>query len=143
MKFLSDLSRQLQAPQVAVRQQALQRAFYLAGAFMLLPGLPLGLIYQLTRPAPFGMGTALALVLAAGALSFLAFRLAEQVRQAEPPGRTARLSAALQLGSAPAVPALLAVACWHVPLALLGCLGVAVVAYVLAMRRLHTLANEG
>lgn len=143
MKLLSDLSIQLQAPQVAVRQQALQRAFYLAGAFVLLPGLPLGLIYQLTRPAPFGTGTALVLVLAAASLSFLAFRLAEQVRQAEPGGRAARLSAALQLGSAPAVPALLAVACWHVPLALLGCLGVSVMAYLLAVRRLHALASEG
>lgn len=110
------------------------RAFHVALGVLVLPTLPLGLLYALLGPKPARLPplTLLWLSLLALALSAAAYWLTKQTER-DPllPRPTARLAAAFQLGGVPALPWLLACAFLYLPLwslwlGLLGGLGYAV-----------------
>lgn len=94
------------------RRRGARLALRLAFCVLAAPGLPLGALYLLTRPAPLSWPVTLALLGLGLALGLLPLRLARQAAQdpALPPERRA-LTAAFQAGSAPAVPFLIGCAC--------------------------------
>ncbi|SEI83640.1 hypothetical protein SAMN04488058_10210 [Deinococcus reticulitermitis] len=98
------------------RLRSARLALRLAFLVLAAPGLPLGLLYLLTRPAPLAWSVTLALVGLSLGLGLLPLRLARQAAQDTtlPPERRA-LTAAFQAGSAPAIPFLVgcaALASW-------------------------------
>ena len=123
---------------------ALLRAYHLAYLVLAVPGVPLGLLYWLTKPAPHGATIALALV---GVSVLLAGVVLEKVRRTIANAQTPlpapeRLTAALQLGSAPGVPFLLGCSSFHDVLTWLGCWAVALIAYLLGRQRVLELSRK-
>lgn len=108
----------------AERVAGLRLALRLAFLTLALPGLPLGLLYLLTRPAPHDLTTGAALCLTALVLGLGTLWLARRAAVSPQIPREQRgLSAAIQGASAPAVAFLLGCASlssWPVALVLWG-----------------------
>ncbi|MBB5234571.1 hypothetical protein [Deinococcus budaensis] len=131
--MLEALARDLHAGAPADLTRAARRAQALAFAALAAPGVPLGLLYLLTRPAPLAPAWVAALALLGAALALLPLRLSRRAARdpAGPPARAA-LTAALQAAAAPAVPFLLGCACLAQPAAVLSLWSVAALAFALA-----------
>lgn len=134
----------IHAYQSGDQKGALLRAYHLALLVLAVPGVPLGLLYSLMKPAAHTTSTALALV---GLSVVLAGAVLEKVRRSvSSPGQPfpppERLAAALQLGSAPGVPFLLGCAAFHDPLTWLGCWAVALAAYLLGRQRVLDISRK-
>lgn len=119
------------------RLRGARLALRLAFLVLAAPGLPLGLLYLLTRPAPLSWSVTLALAGLSLLLALLPLRLARQAAQdaALPPERRA-LTAAFHAGSAPAIPFLIGCAClvsWPATALLWG---LAALLYLFAQRQL-------
>ena len=126
------------------QQGALLRAYHLAFLVLALPGVPFGGLYWLTKPAPHGLTVAVVLV---GVSVILTALVLEKVRRTIRPNPTLppmpeRLTAALQLGSAPGVPFLLGCSSFHDALTWLGCWLVALTAYLLGRQRVLELSRK-
>lgn len=92
----------------AERVAGLRLALRLSFLILAAPGLPLGLLYLLTRPAPLGLPVTAALVLTAVLLGLGTLWLARRAAVSPQIPREQRaLSAAIQGASAPAVAFLL------------------------------------
>jgi len=131
--MLEALARDLHAGALADLTRAARRAQALAFAALAAPGLPLGLLYLLTRPEPLAFGWVAALALLAAGLALIPLRLARRAARdpAGPPARAA-LTAALQAAAAPAVPFLMGCAVLAQPAAALALWGIAALAFALA-----------
>lgn len=134
----------IHAYQSGDQKGALLRAYHLALLVLAVPGVPLGLLYSLMKPAAHTTSIALALV---GLSVVLAGAVLEKVRRSvSSPGQPSpppeRLAAALQLGSAPGVPFLLGCAAFHDPLTWLGCWAVALAAYLLGRQRVLDISRK-
>lgn len=134
----------IHAYQSGDQKGALLRAYHLALLVLAVPGVPLGLLYSLMKPAAHTTSIALALV---GLSVVLAGAVLEKVRRSvSSPGQPfpppERLAAALQLGSAPGVPFLLGCAAFHDPLTWLGCWAVALAAYLLGRQRVLDISRK-
>ena len=134
----------IHAYQSGDQKGALLRAYHLALLVLAVPGVPLGLLYSLMKPAAHTTSIALALV---GLSVVLAAAVLEKVRRSvSSPGQPSpppeRLAAALQLGSAPGVPFLLGCAAFHDPLTWLGCWAVALAAYLLGRQRVLDISRK-
>lgn len=134
----------IHAYQSGDQKGALLRAYHLALLVLTVPGVPLGLLYSLMKPAAHTTSIALALV---GLSVVLAGAVLEKVRRSvSSPGQPfpppERLAAALQLGSAPGVPFLLGCAAFHDPLTWLGCWAVALAAYLLGRQRVLDISRK-
>lgn len=134
----------LQAHKAGDHKEALMRAYHLALLVLAVPGVPLGLLYWFTRPAPHTVVVSLVLV---GVSALLAAGVLEKVRrtvQASPAALPVpeRLTAALQLGSAPGVPFLVGCSSFHDGLTWLGCWAVALMAYLLGRQRILDLSRK-
>lgn len=134
----------IHAYQSGDQKGALLRAYHLALLVLAVPGVPLGLLYSLMKPAAHTTSIALALVglsvVLAGAVLEKARRSVSSPGQPSPPPE--RLAAALQLGSAPGVPFLLGCAAFHDPLTWLGCWAVALAAYLLGRQRVLDISRK-
>lgn len=118
--MLERLSRDLNASDPAIQKRGSLRAFHTVLLCLALPGLPLGLLYWLSRPAPYPLWAALGLAGLGAALGLAALHFARHTaRDPRLPPKEAALTSAMQLASAPAVPFLLGCAALHQPLALL------------------------
>lgn len=116
--MLKGLTQDLKSADPAAWKRACLRAFHGVLLALCLPGLPLGGLYWLSKPAPYPLWAALGLaglglLLGLGALQ-LAGRSARDPRLNK---QQAGLTSAMQLASAPAVPFLLGCAALHQPLA--------------------------
>lgn len=131
--MLEALARDLHAGDPADLTRAARRAQALAFAALAAPGVPLGLLYLLTRPAPLAPGWVAALAGLGAVLALVPLRLARRAARVlpGPPGRAA-LTAALQAAAAPAVPFLLGCAVLAQPAAALALWGIAALAFALA-----------
>lgn len=134
----------IHAYQSGDQKGALLRAYHLALLVLAVPGVPLGLLYSLMKPAAHTTSIALALV---GLSVVLAGAVLEKVRRSvSSPGQPfpppERLAAALQLGSAPGVPFLLGCAAFHDPPTWLGCWAVALAAYLLGRQRVLDISRK-
>ncbi|MFC3861780.1 hypothetical protein ACFOPQ_13515 [Deinococcus antarcticus] len=137
----------IHAYQSGDQKGALLRAYHLALLVLAVPGVLLGLLYSLMKPAAHTTSIALALV---GLSVVLAGAVLEKVRRSvssvSSPGQPfpppERLAAALQLGSAPGVPFLLGCAAFHDPLTWLGCWAVALAAYLLGRQRVLDISRK-
>lgn len=134
----------IHAYQSGDQKGALLRAYHLALLVLAVPGVPLGLLYSLMKPAAHTTSIALALV---GLSVVMAGAVLEKVRRSvSSPGQPSpppeRLAAALQLGSAPGVPFLLGCAAFHDPLTWLGCWAVALAAYLLGRQRVLDISRK-
>ncbi|MEF2276670.1 hypothetical protein V3W47_00030 [Deinococcus sp. YIM 134068] len=134
------LARDLRAGTPADLNRAARRAFVAAFLLLALPGLPLGGLYLLTRPAPLPAGWVAALALLAAVLAAAALSLARlAARDPKGPPAGAALTAAFQSGTAPAVPFLLGCACLHQPAAFLALWLVSALAFLAAWMSLPAL----
>ncbi len=135
--MLKSITEDLGQGNAQAQRRATLRAFHGVLLALALPGLPLGLLYWLSGPAPYPLWAALALGSLGLLLGFAALQFAG--RAARDPRLTpqaAALTGAMQLASAPAVPFLLGCAAFHQPLAL-GLLWLtAGVFYALARKRI-------
>ncbi|EYB66782.1 hypothetical protein DEIPH_ctg075orf0017 [Deinococcus phoenicis] len=131
--MLDAFARELRAGTPADLTRAARRAQAAAFLALAVPGLPLGGLYLLTRPAPLAAVWVAALALLAALLALVALRLARRAARdpVQPPARTA-LAAAMQAGTAPAVPFLLGCAFLAQPAAVALLWGLAVCAYAAA-----------
>lgn len=131
--MLEALARDLRAGTPADLVRAAHRAQAAAFLILALPGMPLGGLYLLTRPAPLSLLWAAALVGLAALLALLALRLARRAARdtLQPPARAA-LAAAMQAGTAPAVPFLLGCAFLAQPAVLAALWLVAALAFAVA-----------
>lgn len=131
--MLEALARDLHTGAPGDLTRAARRAQGLAFAALAAPGVPLGLLYLLTRPEPLAPAWVAALTLLGAVLALVPLRLARDAARdpSVPPARAA-LTAALQAGTAPAVPFLMGCACLAQPAAVLALWGVAALAYALA-----------
>ncbi|MDB5044269.1 MAG: hypothetical protein JWQ08_319 [Deinococcus sp.] len=133
--MLQALAQALNSGEGADLLRAARRAYTLAFTALAVPGLPLGALYLLTRPAPTPpagvVGLVLVALILAGAALYLARRAARDPLL--PPRRTA-LSAAMQAGTAPAVPFLLGCATFSQPAIAAGLWVLAAVLYAAAWR---------
>ena len=139
--LLGELAAQVGSAQPEQRAGALLRAFHLSLGLALAPGLLFGGLYLLTRPATLPLPTSLMLTGLGLILALLAFRLARHTAASDLPAPARRLTAALQLASAPAIPALLGLAFLHDPRVLIGGGLVALLAYAQARAALRRLAE--
>ncbi|WP_034386531.1 hypothetical protein [Deinococcus sp. YIM 77859] len=135
--MLEAFVRELRAGTPAELTRAARRAQVFAFLVLAAPGLPLGALYLLTRPAPLPPSWVAALVLLGALLAWVALRLAHQVVSdaVQPPARRV-LTAAIQAATAPAVPFLLGCVCLHQPAALAALWLVAALAYAAARARI-------
>ncbi|UQN07344.1 hypothetical protein [Deinococcus sp. QL22] len=133
--MLKALAQDLSSGQGADLLRAARRAYTLAFVTVAAPGLPLGALYLLTRPMPTPPAGIVGLVVVALALACAALYLARRAARDPllPPRRTA-LSAAMQAGTAPAVPFLLGCATFSQPAVTGGLWMLAAVLYALAWR---------
>ncbi|WP_216324693.1 hypothetical protein [Deinococcus aestuarii] len=113
------LARDLRAGTPADLTRAARRALVAAFLVIAVPGLPLGGLYLLTRPASLPAGWVAALVLLAAVLAAAGLHLARLAARdpAQAPSRTV-LTAAFQAGTAPAIPFLLGCVFFQQPAAL-------------------------
>ncbi|GAA5513866.1 hypothetical protein Dcar01_02614 [Deinococcus carri] len=131
--MLDAFARDLRGGTPADLTRAARRAQMVALAVLALPGLPLGGLYLLTRPAPLPLPWVAALGLLAAGLALLALRLARgAARDPQPPPPRRALAAAIQAAPAPAIPFLLGCAFLAQPAAWAVLWGVAVLAGVVA-----------
>lgn len=133
LPMLDAFARELRAGTPADLVRAARRAQALAFLVLALPGLPLGTLYLLTKPAPLPPTGVAALGLLAALLAWIALRLARRAARdpGQSPSRTA-LGAAMQAAPAPGVPFLLGCALFAQPAALALLWLVAALAYFLA-----------
>ncbi|GMA14776.1 hypothetical protein E5F05_19900 [Deinococcus metallilatus] len=117
--MLDTFARELRAGTPADLTRAARRAQAVALLALALPGLPLGGLYLLTKPAPLPFPWVAALALLAALLALAALRLAHRAARqpVQPPSRAA-LTAAIQAAAAPAAPFLLGCVFLAQPLAL-------------------------
>ncbi|WP_102127606.1 hypothetical protein [Deinococcus planocerae] len=131
------LARDLRTGTPADLTRAARRAFVAAFLVIAVPGLPLGGLYLLTRPAPLSAGWVTALVLLAAVLAAAGLHLARlAARDSTGPGPQVTLTAAMQAGTAPAVPFLLGCVFFSQPTALAALWLVSALAFVLVWRGL-------
>lgn len=105
--MLERLTRSLQGSP-AERQGALLQVFHLAFLALAVPGLVLGGIYALTRPATYPPDAVLGLAVVGLLIGIAAVYMAKNsARDPRLKPQQAALTAAMQLASAPAVPFLL------------------------------------
>ena len=76
--MLERLSRDLNASDPAIQKRGSLRAFHTVLLCLALPGLPLGLLYWLSRPAPYPLWAALGLA-GLGAALGLAFQVVDDI----------------------------------------------------------------
>ncbi|BDP40168.1 hypothetical protein DAETH_01370 [Deinococcus aetherius] len=127
------LARDLRAGTPADLTRAARRALVAAFLVLAVPGLPLGGLYLLTRPALLPAGWVAALVLLAAVLAAAGLHLARlAARDPARPGAQVALTAAMQAGTAPAVPFLLGCVFFQQPAALAVLWLVSALAFVLA-----------
>lgn len=131
--MLETFARELRSGEAADLTRAARRAQAVAFLALALPGLPLGGLYLLTRPAPLHLPWAAGLAGVAALLALVVLRLAGMAARGggQPPSRPA-LTAAIQGGAAPAVPFLLGCAFLGQPAVLALLWAVAALALVLA-----------
>ncbi|ABF46420.1 hypothetical protein Dgeo_2126 [Deinococcus geothermalis DSM 11300] len=131
--MLDAFARELRTGTPADLIRAARRAQALAFLVLALPGLPLGVLYWLTQPAPVPPSGIAALGLLAALLAGAALRLARRAARdpLQAPSRAA-LGAAMQAAPAPAVPFLLGCVLFGQPAALALLWLVAVLTYLLA-----------
>lgn len=135
--MLEQLARDVKAGTPEARRQALNRVYHLALLALALPGLPLGLLYRVTRPATFSWPITLALVLLA--VFFAAYVLWRNRSVPADQPLAERLTSAMQLAAAPGIPFLLGCAAFHDLKTWWSCWLVALLAYALARRLVSTL----
>lgn len=127
------LARDLRAGTPADLTRAARRALVTAFLVIALPGLPLGGLYLLTRPAPLPAGWVAALVFLAAVLAAAGLHLARlAARDPSRPRPHVALTAAFQAGTAPAVPFLLGCVFFGQPAALAGLWVVSALAFLAA-----------
>ncbi|MFB9990732.1 hypothetical protein ACFFLM_01850 [Deinococcus oregonensis] len=133
--MLKALAQDLSSGQGADLLRASRRAYALAFAVLAAPGVPLGALYLLTRPTPTPLAGLLGLVGVALLLACTALYLARRAARDPllPPRRTA-LSAAMQAGTAPAVPFLIGCATFSQPVVTVGLWVLTAVLYAAAWR---------
>lgn len=131
--MLEAFARELRAGTPEKLTRAARRAQALAFLVLAAPGLPLGALYLLTQPAPLPLAWVAALVLLGALLALVPLRLARRAAL-DPAQRPAQrvLTAAMQAGTAPAVPFLLGCVCFHQPAALAALWLVAALAFAAA-----------
>ena len=141
-RLLPRLGAALRGPP-AERVAGLRLALRLAFVVLALPGLPLGLLYLLTRPAPLGWLVTAALFLTALLLGLGTLWLARRaVVNPQIPREQRALSAAIQGASAPAVAFLLGCASLSSWPAALLLWGLAAAFYALVWRQLPAWAVQ-
>ena len=141
--MLEALARDLRGTPEQLRGASL-RAFHLAFVALAAPGAVLGLLYTLTRPAPYPAPAVAGLFAVALLLGGAALYLARQSgRDPRLTPTQAGLTCAMQLASAPAVAFLLGCAALHQWTALLLLWGLALALYVYARTRLPQLVRPG
>ncbi|OOV14857.1 hypothetical protein [Deinococcus sp. LM3] len=133
MGVLDAVTRDLHAGDRAGLLRACRRAYLLALAALVLPGLPLGLLLAAVRPLTLSsLGGVLGAVLLAAALAGVAWYLARRSAQApDLSARQAALTGAIQAATAPGVPFLIGCAFLGSGAALLALWGVALLAHAL------------
>lgn len=126
------------------QQGALLRAYHLAFLALAIPGVPLGLLYWLSRPAAHTLTTAAVLIGVSVALAAVVFEKVRRTAAITPAPLPVpeRLTAAIQLGSAPGVPFLLGCSSFHDLPTWLGCWAVALGAYLLGRQRVLELSRK-
>ncbi|MBB6016074.1 hypothetical protein ACFP9V_14850 [Deinococcus radiopugnans] len=108
--MLESLVRDLRSDRAGLIRAA-RRAYLLGLAALTLPGLVLGAVLALTRPAPVPFAAVLALLALALVLALVVLRLARRAASTpEVPARQAALTGAIQAATAPGVALLLACA---------------------------------
>lgn len=113
--------------------RAARRAQLYALLALAAPGLPMGGLYLLTRPAPLPTAWLGGVVLLAAALALISLRLAHSAaRDPVPPAAHTALNAAMRGATAPAVPFLLGCAFLSQPAALAGLWGLSALAFLAA-----------
>jgi len=145
--MLEAFARELRAGTPADLTRAARRAQAVAFIALAAPGLPLGGLYLLTRPAPLSLPWMGALVGLAALLALLALRLAHgAARDPRIPAPQVTLNAAMRAATAPGVPFLLGCAFLGQPDALAALWLVAALAFRVAWTRVpgwvETAANR-
>ncbi|SMB95646.1 hypothetical protein [Deinococcus hopiensis] len=131
--MLEALARDLRGPSHADLTRAARRAQALALLALAAPGLPLGGLYTLTRPAPLTPPWVGAVTLLAALLALVALRLAHlAARDPVGPARGVVLNASMRAATAPGVPFLLGCVFLRQPAALLALWGMAALALLAA-----------